>query len=570
MKAKKLLSIIIGVSFAAIFGACTTQKHSGKTYEADIVVYGGTSGAVTSAVQAAREGKSVILVSPDKHLGAMSSSGLGFTDSGKAHTIGGVSREFYHRIWKEYQNPAAWNLIKRENSKLVGQGTKAINNETQTMWIFEPKVAERVFDNWVAEEKNITLFREKKLDRVNGVSKDGTKIVSIKTLDGDTFKAKMFIDATFEGDLMAASGCSYHVGREANSVYNEKWNGSQPGVLHHDHYFYKDVDPYVIPGDKNSGLLKHISADTPAPNGEGDKKVQAYCFRLCLTDLPENRRPFPKPDNYNADDYILALRVWDVERRKTIMKFDKIPNGKTDTNNQSAFSLDFLGGNYDYPEASYEQREKIVKAHIDYQKGLLYFLANDPRVSPELKEIFNRYGLAKDEFVDTDNWPFNLYIREARRMVGEYVMTENDCQRTVDTPNSVGMGSYTLDSHNIQRYVKPDGKVQNEGDIGVHLKYPYKIAYGAITPKRGEVSNLLVPVACSASHIAYGSIRMEPVFMLLGHSAATAAALAIDSNCAVQDVNYSKLSAKLLRDKQILECKLSNKDANKKKSAKKK
>ena len=555
---------ILGIFCAQILCACVSQKKSEKSREADIVVYGGTSAAVTSAVQAAREGKSVILVSPDKHLGAMSSSGLGFTDSGKAYTIGGLSREFYHRIWKEYQDPKAWNWIKREDDKLIGQGIKAINDNTQTMWVFEPKVAERVFDNWISEEKNIVLLREKLLDRENGVKKEGEKIVSIKTLDGDIFKAKIFIDATFEGDLMAAAGCSYHVGRESNSVYKENWNGAQPGVLHHNHYFRKDISPYIVPGDPKSGILKHISADKPGEKGQGDRKVQAYCFRLCMTTIPENRRPFPKPDNYNADDYLLALRAWDAERRTDIIKPDKIPNGKTDTNNQSPFSFDFIGGNYDYPEASYEERQKIIKAHKDYQQGLLYFLANDPRVAPELQEIFNTYGLAKDEFTDTDNWPFYLYIREARRMVGDYVMTEHDCQSKVDTPNSIGMGSYSLDSHNIQRYIKPDGFVQNEGDIGIRLKYPYKIAYGAITPKRGEVSNLLVPVACSASHIAYGSIRMEPVFMILGHSAATAASQAIDQNCAVQDIDYSKLRSKLLKDGQILECKPSAKTAKNK------
>lgn len=526
---------------------------SGGVHEADIVVYGGTSAAVAAAVQAAREGMDVLLVSPDLHLGAMSSAGLGYTDSGKAHVIGGVSREFYHRIWKEYQNLNAWNWVKRENDVLSGQQTKAINDEDRTMWIFEPKVAERVFDNWVAGEKNIRLFRGKLLDRDGGVEKNGAQIVSIRTLDGAQFRAKVFIDATFEGDLMAASGCTYSVGRESNSTYGEKWNGVQTGVLHHDHFFRKNVSPYRVEGDPNSGLIKHVSPNYPGDKGAGDDKIQAYCFRLCMTDVPENRRPFPKPDNYNPDDYILALRYWDAEGRTDIIKPDRMPNGKTDTNNKSAFSFDFIGGNYEYPEASYSERAKIVKAHADYQRGFLYFLANDPRVAPELRKIFNTYGLAKDEFVDTDNWPFCLYIREARRMVGEYVMTERDCLSETDTPRSIGMGSYTLDSHNVQRYVKPDGFVQNEGDIGVHLKRPYKISYGSIVPKRSEVSNLLVPVACSASHIAYGSIRMEPVFMILGHSAATAAAQAINSNCGVQDIDYSKLRAKLLADGQILE-----------------
>lgn len=548
---KLLLLAILATSICV--ASCASRGESPKVYEADVVVYGGTSGGVAAAVQAAREGKSVLLVAPDKHLGAMTSSGLGFTDAGKAYVIGGVSREFYHRVWKFYQNPAAWNWIKREDDKLVGQGTKAINDKEQTMWIFEPKVAEEIYNKWLEEEK-VRVFRQKFLDRgKDGVVKDGSRIVSFKTLDGDIFKGKMFIDATFEGDLMAASGCSYHVGREANSVYNESWNGSQPGVLCHDHFFTKQVDPYVVEGDPSSGLLKHISKEKPLPKGSGDDKVQAYCFRLCMTTVPENRRPFPKPANYNADDYILALRTYAAEGRTDIMKPDRMPNGKTDTNNQSAFSMDFIGGNYAYPDASYEERAKIVDAHRDYQQGWLYFLANDPRVPAELREIFNRYGLAKDEFVDSDNWPFNLYIREARRMIGDYVMTEHDCRIAVETPKSIGMGSYTLDSHNIQRYVTDEGYVQNEGDIGVHLDAPYKIAYGAITPKRGQVSNLLVPVACSASHMAYGSIRMEPVFMILGHSAATAASIAIDDNCDVQDVDYAKLRAKLLKDGQILE-----------------
>ena len=553
MRLKKIIGLALVTITSLLIVACASVNKTGKVYEADIIVYGGTSGAVTSAIQSAREGKSVILVSPDKHLGAMSSAGLTFTDSGRAYTIGGISREFYRRIYEHYQDPKAWNWLKLENDKLRGQNVKAIKHDDKTMWIFEPKVAERVFDNWIAEEKNITLFREKLLDRENGVKKDGTKIVSIRTLDGDVFKGKMFIDATFEGDLMAASGCSYHVGREANSVYNENWNGAQPGVLHHDHYFYKDTDPYKIKGDKSSGLMKYISDKHPGEKGQGDEKVQAYCFRLCMSIVPENMRPFPKPDNYNADDYLLVLRAWEMEKRRDTMKPDRIPNGKTDTNNKSAFGFDFIGQNYAYPDASYEERAKIIKAHKDYQQGLLYFIMNDPRVDPDLRSFYAPYGLAKDEFVDNDNWPYNLYIREARRMIGEYVMTEHDCRCTKETPNSIGMGSYTLDSHNCQRYITPQGFVQNEGDIGVHLKKPYKISYGALTPKRNEVSNLLVPVACSASHIAYGSIRMEPVFMLLGHSSATAASMAIDANCAVQDVDYQKLREKLLQDNQILE-----------------
>lgn len=540
----------IALLFALLGLAATAFAQ--KVQNFDVAIYGGTSAGVTAAVQSAREGKKTILIAPESHLGAMSSAGLGFTDSGKTHTIGGLSKEFYHRIWLAYKNPQAWKFGKtRENFRGGGQGTKAIDDQNELMWVFEPSVAESVFENWLKEE-NVKVVKNAKLDRDKGVKMRKNKIASIKTLDGKTYAAKVFIDATFEGDLMAAAKCSYHIGREANSVYGEKNNGSRVGSLSgHRHHFLKPVDPYKVAGDPSSGLLKHVSPETPKAKGEGDDKIQAYCFRMCLTDIPQNRVPFPKPENYNADDYILWLRYFEAEGRRDFLKNDRLLNGKTDTNNQGAFSTDFLGGNFSYPEASYAEREKIVQAHKDYQLGLLYFTSNDPRVPEIVRKDMARWGLAKDEFTDTQNWPFYLYIREARRMVGEYVMTELDCSGKRPTPNSIGMGSYTLDSHNIQRYVTPEGFAQNEGDVGVHCP-PYKIAYGAITPKKDECTNLLVTNACSASHLAYGSIRMEPVFMILGHSAATAAAIAINDKVAVQDVDYAKLSAKLEKDGQIL------------------
>lgn len=550
MKFKKFISALS--AFAVMLGG---QSLLAKTIVKDIAVYGGTSAGVVAAVQAAREGKSVILIAPEPHLGAMSSAGLGFTDSGKTQTVGGASKEFYHRIWLEYKKPESWKFGKtRDKFRGSGQGTKAMDDEKELMWVFEPSVAERVYDNWLAEEK-VPVMKNTLLDRSQkGVVKKGAQISAIRLLNGDVVKAKVFIDATFEGDLMAAAACSYTVGREAQEVYKEFWNGNQVGVLHHQHHFKKPVDPYKIEGDPKSGLLKHVMQDAGGTRHEGDKRMQAYCFRMCLTTTPENRVPFPKPANYNADDYLLLLRYIQAENIKNVsylLKNDWLLNGKTDTNNQGAFSTDFLGGNYDYPEASYEQRAKIIQAHKDYQQGFLYFLANDERVPENLRKDTAKWGLAKDEFVDSENWPFNLYIREARRMIGSYVMTEHDCKGKVKTPDSIGMGSYTLDSHNTRRYVKPDGTVQNEGDIGEHCP-PYKIAYGSITPKKDECTNLLVTNACSASHIAYGSIRMEPVFMILGHSAATAAAIAISSKIPVQEVPYEKLSAKLLKDGQVL------------------
>ena len=369
----------------------------------------------------------------------------------------------------------------------------------------------------------------------------------------------MFIDASYEGDLMASAGISYHVGREANSVYGEQWNGIQVGTLHHHHWFQSDISPYIIPDDASSGLLPLVSAEDPGTKGDGDDKVQAYCFRMCLSSHPDNRVPFEKPEGYDSEQYELLIRVFDTGRSDYFNKFDPIPNRKTDTNNHGPFSTDYIGGNYDYPEASYERRREIIEEHETYQKGLMYFIANDPRVPEQIQTEMNRWGLAKDEFVDNGHWPHQIYVREARRMIGEYVTTEHELFGHREVPHPVGMGSYSLDSHNIQRYVTPEGFVQNEGDIGVKPKAPYQVPYGSLIPRGDECENLLVPVCISSSHIAFGSIRMEPVFMILGQSAATAASQAIDQITSVQKIDRKRLAERLLVDKQVLK----NLDENK-------
>jgi hypothetical protein len=387
------------------------------------------------------------------------------------------------------------------------------------MWIFEPHIAEKVFEDFVKEER-IKLYRDEWLDREKGVELKDGRIVSFTTLKGQKYIAKVFIDATYEGDLMAASGVNYHVGREGIDVYNENWNGVQVGVLHHRHHFDdRNISPYRVPGDLTSGVLERISTEHPGVKGEGDTKLQAYCFRTCLTKNDANKVPFQKPEGYDANQYELLLRIFESGWRETFQKFDAIPNLKTDVNNHGPFSFDNIGMNYDYPEASYQRRKEIIKEHERYQKGLLYFIANDPRVPEDVQKEMKLWGLAKDEFKDNGNWPHQIYVREARRMIGDFVMTENEILGLNPVHRSIGMGSYTMDSHNVQRYITPDGYVQNEGDIGVHPKEPYKIDLGAILPKKEECSNLLVPVAVSSSHIAFGSIRMEPVFMLLGQSA---------------------------------------------------
>ncbi len=500
-------------------------------------------------------GKSVVIVGPDRHLGGLTAGGLGWTDSGDKSVIGGLTRDFYHRIWQHYQQPAAWQWQRPEEYGERGQGKPAIDGRQRTMWTFEPHVAEQVFEELVREH-HIPVYRDQWLDREQGVLKQGPRIKSITMLSGACFSGRVFIDATYEGDLMAAARVPYHVGREANSVYGEKWNGVQTGVLHHRHHFAaveERISPFVVPGDPQSGLLPRISPDPPGSYGTGDRKIQAYCFRTCLTRHPENRLPFPRPEGYDASQYELLLRIFAAGWRETFDKFDPVPNLKTDTNNHGPMSSDNIGKNYDYPEASYARRREIFAEHKTYQQGWYYFIANDPRVPAGIQAEMKQWGLAKDEFPDTAHWPHQLYVREARRMIGRFVMTEHEVLNNRPVPEPVGMGSYTLDSHNVQRYVTPEGYVQNEGDIGVSTRGPYSVAYGALIPKRAACDNLIVPVCVSSSHIAFGSIRMEPVFMILGQSAATAAAIAVEQDHSVQDVPYAQLRAFLDRDGQIVE-----------------
>ncbi|MCY2968174.1 MAG: FAD-dependent oxidoreductase [Planctomycetota bacterium] len=510
----------------------------------DLVVYGGTAGGVVAAVQGARLEKRVVLIEPTKHLGGMTSGGLGATDIGNKAVIGGISREFYGRLGKHYADPKSWVFQKREQYKSYRQ-----QSGEQEMWTFEPGVAEQELRRMLAET-SAEIVQEERLDLSRGVRKRGARITEIVMESGRVFAGRMFIDATYEGDLMAKAGVSYHVGREANSVYGETLNGVQTANAVK-HQFNKPIDPYRIPGDPTSGLLPGIHAGTPGREGEGDRRVQAYNFRMCLTDAPENRIPFPRPARYEPARYELLLRyiqagVWDAFCSNIPM-----PNRKSDCNNCGAFSTDHIGGSYDYPEADYARREALIREHVEYQQGLMYFLANDSRVPEKIRLEVGTWGLCKDEFTETGGWPHQIYVREARRMVTDAVMTQHHCQGREVVEDPVGMAAYTMDSHNVQRYAK-DGRVYNEGDVQVGGFPPYPISYRAIVPREAECDNLLVPVCLAASHIAYGSIRMEPVFMVLGQSSATAAALAIDGDLPIQRVPYAELKDRLLRDRQIL------------------
>ena len=560
-----ILKILIYTGILLLMSDCNRCDNS-----VDVVVYGGSPAGITAAIQAKKLGKSVILIAPEGRVGGLTTSGLGATDMGNKKIIGGLARDFYRNI-KEYyfNNLSAW---KHESLQEYQEHAYKTGIDEDAMWFFEPHVAYKIFTQML-EESGIEVILSERLDlrEGTGVQKKDTYIQSIKMESGKTYRAKVFIDATYEGDLMAKAGVSYTVGRESNEQYGETLNGIQLFEKYYNlHLFARKVDPYKIPGNPDSGLILGIQHTVqPGENGEGDHRVQAYCFRLCLTDVIENQVPFPKPENYDPADYELLLRYinsrdkfpWvPQERADTIENMALgwnptrllMPNRKTDSNTRGPISFNFAGGNYNYPDGDYEERKRIVEAHKNWQQGLIWFLAHDPRIPAEFSEPLKKWGLAKDEFVENGHWPPQLYIREARRMIGGYVMTEQNCTGERIAENCVGLASYPMDSHIVSRYVHADGWVRNEGHIGAGVKQPYPVSYQSIVPRKEECSNLLVPVCLSASHAAYGSIRMEPVYMILGQSAGAAAALAIDDGLNIQDVDYQKLSILLIERDQII------------------
>jgi hypothetical protein len=525
--------------------------------QVDVCVYGGTAAGVIAAVAVARAGKSVVLVEPGRHVGGMTSGGLGYTDFGNAAAIGGFSREFYRRVGKHY-----------DGKKIVeAQGGKG-RTDDGAVWIFEPSAAEKTLRDMLDEAKVPVLMEH----RLAAVEVKGGRIVRIELEEvpagkfnepgtnirrHQTVSAAMFIDCTYEGDLMAAAKVTYTVGREAAGKYDESLNGIRAETPHHQ--FFAPVDPYVKPGDPRSGLLPLIQSGDGGTPGDGDRRVQAYNFRLCFTNESANRLPLAPPPNYDPARYeILARHVESLQSMDklprlhgSLLKIDPVTPTKTDINNNGAVSTDYIGMNWNYPEANYANRARLWCDHLFYIQGLLYFLATSERVPEHIRREMNTWGPCRDEFTDTAGWPHQLYVREARRLVGDAVVTQSVCEHKTTAGDSVGLGAYNMDSHNIRRIVQ-NGAVRNEGDVQVRPHGPYPISYRAIVPKRGECENLLIPVCVSASHIAYGSIRMEPVFMVLGHSAALAACQAIDERASVQDVKYDRLRADLLEAGQVL------------------
>lgn len=530
--------------------ALSAASLSAHPEDFDIVVYGGTSGGVTAAVAGAKMGKKIALVSPTVHLGGLTTSGLGWTDMGKNLgknlIVGGLSRDFYHRVYLHYASHPNWSSVK----SMAGQHMAAFDQTNQLGYIFEPKVATRIYDDMLAET-TVEIFTGL-LDLTHGVTMDGRRITSIKLEDGRVFAGKMFIDASYEGDVMAGAGVSFHVGREANSVYGETINGVYAGVGNE---VVAGLDSYKVKGNPSSGLLPGIKADVAA-NGTGDGNLQAFCYRMCLTNNAANRVMVAKPANYKEEDFELVLRA--VEAGQTqFLKMDAMPNAKTDSNNSGGISLDYIGKNWgsgwDWSTLTHQERAALAEEYAYWQLGLLWTIQNHPRVLAKVgaKGLYSGWGLPLDEFTDTGNFPPQLYVREARRMIADYVMTTKNCAGTVVAPDSVGMAAYTMDSHNTQLF-NNNGMVKNEGGVGEAVPAPYPISYRSLIPKVGQCENLLVPWSLSTSHMAFGSARMEPVFMAMGQSAATAAALAINDDISIQQVPYEKLAAVLRADGQVL------------------
>jgi hypothetical protein len=533
--------------FALSVNACAAEVTPPR--DADLVVYGATASGVMAAIQASRMGRTAIVLEPSQHVGGLTTGGLGATDAGMRYAVGGIAREFYRRVYEYYENPDAWTRETREG--YFPKHFLSVTPELKLQWYFEPHVASAILDQMLGEA-GVQVVLGAALDREKGVTKDATQIASITTIDGQRYTGRVFIDATYEGDLLAAAGASYVVGREGNSVHGETLNGvrlASPKTT-------QKISPFVVADDPTSGLLPRLVRVDDALEGEGDQQTQAYNFRLCLTNDPDNRVTIEKPKSYDPLNYEIVLRNLQAAKEpnlnRSVYSLTPMPNLKTDTNNRRFYSTDYVGGSHRWPEGTYDERGKLWQEHKDYQQGLLWFVANDPRVPASVRNEAKNWGLARDEFTATDHWPPALYVREARRLVSDYVMTEHDCSGARAADDGLTLGTYAMDSHLVNYGIDSQNRFRVDGWFE---KRPaaYPISYRSTLPRPNEVSNLLVSVCVSSSHVAYGSIRMEPVFMNLGQATATAAVLALDRSESLHEVPYKTLRARLEADGQIFD-----------------
>lgn len=554
-------TIALAALISSLAAACRATGTGGESAPAgerprvvvaDLCVYGATSAGVVAAVQARRMGRSVVLVDCDGWVGGLTTSGLGATDIGNKEAIGGLAREFYRAVKRHYRDDGHWTRETREQYLGLGYGHP---RDGDAAWTFEPSVASAIQADWLREARveplRTRLSRPHRGDNRASIDKREARIVAARMEDGTRIEARMWLDCSYEGDLLAAAGVAFRVGREANAEHGETLNGVQVAQATK-HQFAHPVSARVDPSDPSSPLLPGVEPSAGLEGG-ADFKVQAYCFRMCVTDVAANHLPWPKPADYDERDYELLLRH--LEAGSTMAPWHPLwmPNRKTDANNNGAVSTDWIGGSWEWPEAAHARRAELHAAHLRWQQGLMWTLANHPRVPRTVRDEISACGPTKDEFVATGGWPPLLYVREARRLRGVATMTEHHCMSREVVDDSVGLGAYTMDSHHVQRHVDEHGDVRNEGDVQVRVPRPYPIAWRALLPEREQCSNLVVPVCVSATHIAYGSIRMEPVYMVLGQSAATAACLALERSLDLHELPYADLRRRLLADGQVLE-----------------
>jgi FAD dependent oxidoreductase len=543
-----------------LIAICSQSAFSApsKSMIADVVIYGGTPAGLAAATAVVRAKKTVIIIEPTTHIGGMITGGIAVTDTGTPQFVGGISREFF-------QSVATAEAPRREEKHNIEFRGNVIPWYEPAPWDVEAKVAKQIFGEWVLSEKYPIIMGEK----IVGVRKSGTRILSLKLTNGCIVSGKAFIDASYEGDLMARAGVSYTFGRESSAEYGEKLAGIR------DPHFIRNYTPeqyatptreYMhhgqfgadLPARQGGELLWGVEPGPLGTVGAADKRLQAYCYRLIATQRKDLKIDWWKPDHYDAAHYDVLLRYLQRHPEITftrLVHLGPIPGGKWDLNASGPFSIDFVGGNSNYPELDYKKREEMLQAHKDYEQGFFWFLAHDPRVPKQLQSEVQSWGPAKDEWVDNGNWPTQIYIREARRMIGSYVMTEKDIVVDKTKQDSVGLGSFVLDSHWVRRLENKDGFIRVEGHLDESIdlsKAPYEIPYRSLVPKQEEVQNLLVPVDLSASHVAICTIRMEPVYMILGQSAGVAAALAIESGKSVQTIDVNLLTSRLRSAGQIL------------------
>ncbi|QIU92675.1 FAD-dependent oxidoreductase [Bacteroides faecium] len=511
---KNIVNLLALVILFSSFGIVPKEEKY------DLIVYGGTSSGIIAAYAASKGGLKVAILEPGKHIGGLTTSGLGHVDIGNPETVGGYAREFLKRVGSHY-------------------------GKTKIQVDMESSVAENVFQQML-KETGVDVYYHSRLLSRRGVVRQGNKIQNLILEDGREFSARIYIDATYEGDLMAQSGVSYTVGREAIKKYNESSAGIQPYKLVRK---YNDTQLKEVKQLSDAFPLDYVFSDREQV-GDADHRVQAYVYRLCITTNKENQVPFTKPGGYDPQRYanvltrINRLKLLTLDKALTLYK---LPNQKFDVNH-----MDLVNASWKYAEASYEDRNYIESYHKHYQQGLLYFLSNDEKVPEQLRNDTKRYGYAADEFADNDNWPYMLYVREGRRMIGKYVMRQQDAWDNPHKEDAIAIGSYFMDCHTVQRFITPAGEMLEEGEMKHAPFRPYEISYGAIIPKQKECENLFVSVCMSATHTIYGSLRMEPVFMMTGHAAGAASVLAIRDNLAIQQVDIQQLQKELISQGQIL------------------